>query len=129
SRVAEQRAALTAAGAVAAPELPLRALAAVCAAAADRGGRAVGGDTGPVRLASASGLPVVGLFGPTVAARYGYRDEAVNLQGLPGCPVRRPTAITEQECWWTGRCPLTADHEPACMRDIRPDGVLAALTA
>ena len=72
-------------------------------------GVAVGGDTGPVRLATAVGTPAVGLYGPTLAARYGLSDPAsANLQGLPGCEVRRPTAITEQECWWSARCPLTA---------------------
>jgi ADP-heptose:LPS heptosyltransferase len=128
SQVAEQRSALAGAGAVGAPELPLRGLAALFAAATERHGVAMGGDTGPVRLASASGLPVVGLFGPTVAGRYGYRGAgAVNLQGYPECPVRTPTAITEQECWWTARCPLTEDHRPRCMADIEPDAVLAVL--
>jgi ADP-heptose:LPS heptosyltransferase len=130
SQVEEQRAVLGAAGAAVAPSLPLRALAGLAAAAAEQGGRAVGGDTGPVRLASATGLPVVGLFGPTVAGRYGYRGAgAVNLQGFPECPVRTPTAITDQECWWTARCPLTADHAPRCMADIAPAAVLAALGA
>jgi ADP-heptose:LPS heptosyltransferase len=130
SEVEEQRAALGAAGAVVAPALPLRDLAGLCAAAAERNGRAIGGDTGPVRLATAAGLPVVGLFGPTVRGRYGYRnDGAVNLQGLPGCEVRRPTAITEQECWWSARCPLTEDHAPRCMADIDVDRVLAAVGA
>ena len=70
----------------------------------------------------------MGLFGPTVAGRYGYRGAgAVNLQGLPGCEVRTPTAITDQECWWSARCPLTADHAPACMAAITPADVLAAL--
>lgn len=124
----EQRAALAAAGALAAPPLPIRGLAAMCAAAVERDGRGIGGDTGPVRLASAVGLPVVGLFGPTVASRYGYRAAgAVNLQGEPGCPVRLPTAITEQECWWSARCPLTADHSPRCMAAIESATVLSAL--
>jgi ADP-heptose:LPS heptosyltransferase len=130
TRVEEQRAVLAAAGATVAPELSLRALAGLCAAAGERGGRAVGGDTGPVRLAAAAGLPVVGLFGPTVAGRYGYRGAgALNLQGYPDCPVRTPLAITDQECWWTARCPLTEDHGPRCMRDIDPEAVLAVLAA
>jgi len=129
SQVAEQRAALAEAGAVVAPDLAVRALAALCAAAGERDGRAVGGDTGPVRLAAASGLAVVGLFGPTVSSRYGYRGRAVNLQGYPECPVRTPTAVPDQECWWTARCPLTEDHSPRCMADIGVDQVLAAVAA
>lgn len=128
SQVEEQRTALAEAGATVAPDLPLRALAALCAAVAERDGRAIGGDTGPVRLASASGLAVVGLFGPTLGERYGYRGSgAVNLQGHPGCDVRRPTEITEQECWWSARCPLTEDHAPRCMAGIEVDSVLAVL--
>jgi ADP-heptose:LPS heptosyltransferase len=128
SQVPEQRAVLAAAGAVVAPALTLRALAALCAAAGERGGRGIGGDTGPVRLAAASGLEVIGLFGPTVAGRYGYRGPgAINLQGYPECPVRTPTAVTEQECWWTARCPLTADHAPRCMSAIPVESVLTAI--
>jgi hypothetical protein len=52
----------------------------------------------------------------------------VDLQGLPGCPHRRPTAITEQVCWSEARCPLSADG-PACMAAIDPAAVLAALRA
>ncbi len=129
SQVEQQRTALAAAGAVIAPPLPIRAVAGLAAAAADRGGVGVGGDTGPVRLAAAAGTPVVGLFGATAAGRYGYRGRVRNLQGLPGCTVRRPTAITEQECWWTARCPLTADHAPACMADVAVDDVVAAVLA
>lgn len=127
SQVFEQERSLRAAGAVIAPRLPLRSLAAFCAAAAERGGAAVGGDTGPVRLATAVGLPAVGLYGPTVAGRYGLAVGSINLQGLPDCPVRRPTAITEQACWWSGDCPLTADDSHACMDDITPLRVLDAL--
>ncbi|HMA46808.1 MAG TPA: glycosyltransferase family 9 protein, partial [Frankiaceae bacterium] len=111
------------------PPLRLRGLAAVCAEVGARGGVAVGADTGPVRLASAVGCRAVGLYGPTLAARYGLSAPgAASLQGLPGCPVRRPTAVTEQDCWWTGRCPLSTDG-PACMADIPVDAVLAALAA
>ena len=110
------------------PALPLRGLAGLAAAVAERGGVVVGGDTGPVRLAAAAGARTVGLFGPTLAARYGQRPEQghVGLQGLPGCPVRQPTAITEQECWWSARCPLT-DGAPACMADLDLARVAAAV--
>jgi ADP-heptose:LPS heptosyltransferase len=86
----------------------------------------VGSDTGPVRVAAAVGARTVGLFGPTAAARYGLDPPAVDLQGLPGCPHRRPTAITEQVCWWEARCPLSADG-PACMAELDPSAVLAAI--
>ncbi|WP_375400811.1 glycosyltransferase family 9 protein [uncultured Amnibacterium sp.] len=129
SQVSEQESSLRAAGAVVAPRFSIRQLAAFCAAAAERGGSAIGGDTGPVRLATAVGLPAVGLYGPTMAGRYGLTAGNINLQGLPGCTVRRPTAITEQACWWSGDCPLTPDASHACMDDITPKRALAALRA
>jgi ADP-heptose:LPS heptosyltransferase len=108
------------------PATDLRGLAALFAAVARRGGVVVGSDTGPVRVAAAVGARTVGLFGPTAAARYGLDPPAVDLQGLPGCPHRRPTAITEQVCWWEARCPLSADG-PACMADVRVADVVSAL--
>jgi ADP-heptose:LPS heptosyltransferase len=116
------------AGALPLPAGSLRSLAARFAALGERGGVVVGGDTGPVRLATAVGSPAVGLFGPTLAGRYGA-DPGLSrsLQGLPGCPVRRPLAISEQECWWAARCPLSADG-PACMADIPVESVWDALT-
>jgi hypothetical protein len=107
------------------PPMSLRELAACFAAVAERDGVVVGGDTGPVRLAEAVGARVVGLFGPTTVERYGY--DGVNIQGLPGCPHRRPLAITEQICWWDARCPLSAEG-PACMAAISVPQVLARLS-
>ena len=108
------------------PPTSLRELAALFAAVGRRGGVVVGADTGPVRVAAAAGARTVGLFGPTVAARYGLDPPSVDLQGLPGCPHRRPTAITEQVCWWDAACPLAGDG-PACMADLTPTAVLAAV--
>ena len=110
------------------PSTSLRGLASLAAGVAARGGVVVGADTGPVRLAAAAGARTVGLFGPTLAARYGQRPAQghVGLQGLPGCEVRRPTAITEQECWWSASCPLTGT-DPACMADLTPEQVAAAV--
>ena len=108
------------------PPTSLRELAALFAAVGRRGGVVVGADTGPVRVAAAAGARTVGLFGPTVAARYGLDPPSVDLQGLPGCPHRRPTAITEQVCWWDAACPL-AGHGPACMADLTPTAVLTAV--
>jgi ADP-heptose:LPS heptosyltransferase len=114
-------------GVPALPALPLREVAACFAALAERGGVAVGGDTGPHRLAAACGLRTVGLFGPTSAARYGVPG-ATSLQGLPGCPHRRPTSITEQVCWWHADCPLSSTG-PACMQAIEPRDVVRAVGA
>jgi len=108
------------------PPTSLRELAALFAAVGRRGGAVVGADTGPVRVAAAAGGRTVGLFGPTVAARYGLDPPSVDLQGLPGCPHRRPTAITEQVCWWDAACPL-AGHGPACMADLTPTAVLTTV--
>jgi ADP-heptose:LPS heptosyltransferase len=113
-------------GAVPLPATDLRGLAAQFAAAARRGGCVIGGDTGPLRVAAAVGARTVGLFGPTAAARYGLPAPAVDLQGLAGCPHRRPSAITEQICWWEAHCPLAVSG-PACMADIDVDRVLAAV--
>ena len=114
-------------GTVLLPPGGLRDLAANLAVVGERGGVVVGGDTGPVRLATAVGAHAVGLFGPTVVGRYGLDPRAgVSLQGLPGCEVRRPLAITEQECWWSARCPLTGG-DPACLADLSVDAVAAAV--
>ena len=67
-----------------------------------------------MRMAAAVGARTVGIFGPTLAARYRLGPRSDDRQGLPGCPQRRPTAITEQLCWWDARCPLSAAG-PACM--------------
>ncbi|MFC5064102.1 glycosyltransferase family 9 protein [Actinomycetospora atypica] len=103
----------------------LRGLAARFAAVGRAGGTVVGGDTGPVRMAAASGARTIALFGPTLAARYGL-EEGENLQGLTGCPHRRPTAITEQVCWWDAGCPLSGSG-PACLEDLSVASVVAAI--
>ncbi|SCL28019.1 ADP-heptose:LPS heptosyltransferase [Micromonospora rhizosphaerae] len=89
-----------------------------------RGGVVVGPDTGPVRLAAASGAATVALFGATDARRYGIGG--VDLQGSPSCPHRQPTAITEQPCWWEAACPLDRTG-PACMADLGVPVVLDAV--
>ncbi|HEY2191408.1 MAG TPA: glycosyltransferase family 9 protein [Actinomycetospora sp.] len=109
------------------PPTDLRGLAARFAALGERGGVVVGGDTGPVRVAAAVGAPTAALFGPTLAVRYGLEDGR-NLQGYPACPHRRPTAITEQVCWWDAGCPLSATG-PACLEDLPVADVAAAVRA
>ena len=113
------------AGVIPLPPTDLRGLAACFAALGERGGVVVGGDTGPVRVAAAVGAPTVALFGPTLAVRYGL-EEGRNLQGFPGCPHRRPTAITEQVCWWDAGCPLSTTG-PACLEDLPVATVAAAV--
>ena len=105
------------------PPLSLRELASVFAAVGRRGGVVIGGDTGPMRMAAAVGARTVGIFGPTAASRYGLGPLGVDLQGLPDCPHRRPTSITEQVCWWEAHCPLSPVG-PACMADVTPGRVL-----
>ncbi len=107
-------------GAIELPPTDLRGLGALFAAVGEAGGTVVGPDTGPVRLAAAVGARTVALFGPTAASRYGL-EEGTNLQGLPECPHRMPTAITEQVCWWDAGCPLAP--EPACLLDLPVDRV------
>lgn len=114
-------------GVVTLPPTDLRGLAARFAALGERGGVVVGGDTGPVRVAAAAGAPTVALFGPTLAVRYGL-EEGRNLQGYPACPHRRPTAITEQVCWWDAGCPLSVTG-PACLEDLPVADVVAAVRA
>ena len=110
------------------PPTDLRGLAGIFAAAGRRGGAVVGPDTGPMRVAAAVGAHTVGLFGPTLAARYGLGSGSTDLQGLPDCPHRRPTAITEQVCWWDAACPLSVTG-PACLADLDVETVLAAVLA
>jgi ADP-heptose:LPS heptosyltransferase len=58
----------------------------------DRSQLFVGGDTGPLHIAAASTTPIVGIYGPTLAARSApWRDpriplESVQLEGLPCRP-------------------------------------------
>ena len=114
------------AGADELPPTDLRGLAALFAAVGEAGGTVVGPDTGPVRLAAAVGARTVALFGPTAASRYGL-EEGTNLQGLPACPHRMATAITEQVCWWDAGCPLAP--EPACLLDLSVSRVRERVTA
>ncbi|MGE0199556.1 MAG: glycosyltransferase family 9 protein [Candidatus Melainabacteria bacterium] len=80
----------------------------------------VGGDTGPLHLAAAAGVPVIGLYGPTSAQRTGPRGvNALNTELTPP---------TELACWPCEApfCPLRGAEELACMREMTPASVLAA---
>jgi len=77
--------------------------------ALSRGARVmVSGDTGPLHIAAAVGVPVVGLFGPTNAARNGpWRDDDVSLGDYGSCDChyerrcRRP-----DDRWCLGQMPV-----------------------
>ena len=55
----------------------------------------VGGDTGPLHIAATTGTPIVGIYGPTLAARSApWRDpravtESVEIDGLPCRPCEQ----------------------------------------
>jgi len=95
-------------GVRAAPALELDELAAFLSGAA----LFVGGDTGPMHLASGLGIPTVAIFGPTSPARTGPRGpRARSIEaGLPCAGCDRAT------------CTYGTD---ACMKKIEPGAVLA----
>jgi lipopolysaccharide heptosyltransferase I len=73
----------------------------------------ISGDTGPLHIAAAVGTPVVGIYGPTNAARNGPwhpSDESVSRYAECRCHYRR-------------RCRL----ETCCLLDITVDQVMAAV--
>jgi ADP-heptose:LPS heptosyltransferase len=55
----------------------------------------VGGDTGPLHIAATTGTPIVGIYGPTLAARSApWRDpravtESIQIEGLPCRPCEQ----------------------------------------
>ena len=81
----------------------------------------VGGDTGPLHLASCFDVPIIGLFGPT----------SVNRTGALG-PEARRVHLTPHEnlsCWpcELPTCPLPAEQNLACMRETTPETVWTAV--
>ncbi|HET9784327.1 MAG TPA: glycosyltransferase family 9 protein [Terriglobales bacterium] len=79
------------------------------AAVLKRARLAVGGDTGPLQLAAALGVPTVALFGPTDPARNGPYS--------PLCRVLRKTTLTTYQ--------RSSTYSPAMMA-IQPEEVAAA---
>lgn len=74
----------------------------------------VSGDTGPLHIAAAVGLPVVALFGPTDPARNGpWADDDISLARYGGC-----------ECHYERRCRQEAAW---CLRTISLDDVAEAV--
>lgn len=81
----------------------------------------ISGDTGPLHLASALGRPVVGIYGPTGPANTGPLAPAaaavrLGLSCSPCYDLRGPA-----------ECKLP-DRSVACMRDLRPERVFAAVS-
>lgn len=77
----------------------------------------VGGDSGPLHIAAATPTPIVGIYGPTLAARSapwrpaGARTIAVEKQNLPCRPCDQRTC---------------APGDFRCLTTLTPDSVIAA---
>ena len=96
------------------------------AAALSHADLAVGADTGPARIAAASSVPTVTLFGPSWHGRYGQPPPHANLQGHHACPQRDVSDFTQQPCWYAGICTLEGRSWRTCLEDISVEDVLAA---
>lgn len=78
----------------------------------------LGNDSGPMHLAAAAGIPMVVLFGPTVASKWAPKQRCTVLQKEHRC----------EGCWsWhpNARCA----HDNACMKRIEVDEVIEAVRA
>jgi ADP-heptose:LPS heptosyltransferase len=84
---------------------------------------AIGGDTGPLRIAAALNIPTLTLFGPSWHGRYGQPAPHINLQGFPACSDRNIHNFTIQPCWYSGECPYNWE---TCLEDILPEAVVDA---
>ncbi len=80
----------------------------------------VGGDTGPMHLATATGVPVVGIYGPTALARTGPLAHGASRMITP------PETLA---CWpcEQAECPYTDEQHLACMRQISVEQVQSAI--
>jgi ADP-heptose:LPS heptosyltransferase len=83
---------------------------------------AIGGDTGPMHLAAALGVPCIGLYGPTSVARTG-------LLGRSSSPARCLTPPETLDCWPCEK-PVCRDASPRvpgpCLAQISVDAVWEA---
>ncbi len=85
-------------------------------------------DTGPMHIASAFGIPTVGIFGPTSAAMYGPYGEGNLVLGadVSGCRYFEPTFMAGgpvQLCYKEDRCLI--DKE-SCVNRITVEQVVEA---
>ncbi len=79
----------------------------------------IGGDTGPLHLASATGAPIVAIYGPTSAKRTGP------LGKQPVTTITPPDNLD----FWPCETPTCTQHSMdayACIRPITPEKVLEA---
>lgn len=97
----------------------LQELAAVMAAAA----AVIAIDSGPMHLAAAMGVPVVGVFGPDSPLRYGPRNpRSVSVyQALPCSPCN--------SCWIYREARCTNPWPHACIADINAREIVSAAAA
>lgn len=102
--------------------LPLQSLRETAACLAGVG-LLVSSDTGLAHLASAVGAPVLGIYGPTWAGRYGVPSPGRSLRSSFVCPERKPMDFTLQRCWYTGRCVWA--EKLNCCEDVTVESVLA----
>jgi ADP-heptose:LPS heptosyltransferase len=101
----------------------LRELAAALSAAAERGARALGVDSGPLHLAAACGLPVVVLEGPQSHERTGPWPVA-GRSGSPHAVVRASNRVDCAPCLArTCRHPMG----PVCMEELTVEEALRGI--
>lgn len=79
---------------------------------------AVSADTGPAHIATAVGTPVVGMYGPTQASRYGPYD----------CRANAIDASTQCKCLYEKACKLNSGEASGeCMKSITTQAILEKL--
>jgi ADP-heptose:LPS heptosyltransferase len=84
----------------------------------DRAALYIGGDSGPLHIASTSAVPIVGLYGPTLPIRSApwrspqWISEAVEVDGLPCRPCDQRTC---------------APGDFRCLTWLRPEQVISAV--
>lgn len=92
----------------------------VLAALLSRARLVIGGDTGPLHLAAALGVPVLGIYGPKDPATYGpYGRRADGSAGLLPTVVQPDVACRP--------CTLRRCSAPICLTTLAPGRVLEAL--